>query len=58
MRLRNNAARASSNVVTGTVIANKIGISQACSTGPDFSAEKQMIEASATKITICCQMLC
>ena len=40
MRLRNNAARASSNVVTGTVIASRIGISHACSTGPDLSAEK------------------
>jgi hypothetical protein len=40
MRLRNNAARASSNVVTGTVIASRIGISQACITGPDLSAEK------------------
>src|SRR5476649_2510912 len=37
MRLRNNAARASSNVVTGTVIANRIGISHACSTGADLS---------------------
>jgi len=40
MRLRNSATRASSRVVTGTVIASKIGISQACSTGPDLSAEK------------------
>jgi hypothetical protein len=35
MRLRNNAARASSKVVTGTVIASRIGINQACRTGPD-----------------------
>ena len=40
MRLRNSAVRASSNVVTGTVIANKIGISHPCSTGPDLSTEK------------------
>jgi hypothetical protein len=40
MRLRKSAARASSKVVTGTVIANRIGISQACSTGADFNAEK------------------
>jgi hypothetical protein len=40
MRLRNSAALASSKVVTGTVIASRIGISQACSTGADLSAEK------------------
>ncbi len=40
MRLRNSAARASSKVVTGTVIASRIGISQACSTGADFERRK------------------
>jgi hypothetical protein len=40
IRLRNNAVRASSNVVTGTVIDNKIGINQPCNTGPDLSTEK------------------
>ena len=40
MRLRNSAVRANSSVVTGTVIANKIGINQPCSTGPDLSTEK------------------
>ncbi|MNF05266.1 hypothetical protein D3C80_2049570 [compost metagenome] len=48
MRLRNNAALASSRVVTGTVMDSRIGISQACNTGPDLSAEKYTIEASAT----------
>ena len=40
MRLRNNAARASSSVVTGTVIDSRMGISQACSTGASLSHEK------------------
>jgi hypothetical protein len=40
MRLRNRLVRASSNVVTGTVIDSRIGISQACITGLCLSAEK------------------
>ncbi len=40
MRLRNRAVRANSSVVTGTVIASKIGINQPCNTGPDLSVEK------------------
>src|SRR5471032_3375451 len=48
MRLRNNPVRASSRVVTGTVIDSKIEISQAWITGSDLSAEKYRIEASAT----------
>lgn len=40
MRLRNSAARASSSVVTGTVMDSRMGISQACSTGLCLSHEK------------------
>ena len=40
MRLRNSPVRANSNVVTGTVIDNKIGINHPCNTGPDLSTEK------------------
>ena len=40
MRLRNSAVRASSSVVTGTVIDSRIGINQPCSTGADLSTEK------------------
>ena len=36
------------NLMSGTVIDSKIGISQACSTGLDLSAGKYKIDASAT----------